>query len=141
MLPAKLRQKALTLSHERHLGIVGTKQNLHTKIWWPGYDKATEKFVRSCHGCQLVAKPDPAELIMSTVLPDGPYQDLAFDLLGPLPSGHSLLVQINYYNWYYKVDIMMPTTACKVIDCLEEHFSHNGISMTIRSDNGPQFKS
>ena len=23
-----------------HLGVVGTKQNLRTKVWWPGMDKA-----------------------------------------------------------------------------------------------------
>ena len=44
---------------EGHLGVVGTKQNLRTKVWWPGMEKAAEGHCRACHGCQLVARPDP----------------------------------------------------------------------------------
>ncbi|XP_068704750.1 uncharacterized protein [Montipora foliosa] len=34
---------------------------------------------------------------------------------------------------------MTPTTTVKVIDNLEEIFSHHGLPITIKSDNGPQF--
>ena len=42
VLPSKLRPRALALAHEGHLGIVGTKQNLRSKVWWPGMDRAAE---------------------------------------------------------------------------------------------------
>ena len=42
VMPNKLCSRALALAHEGHLGIVGTKQNLQTKVWWPGTDKAAE---------------------------------------------------------------------------------------------------
>ena len=87
LLPTKLRAQALGLAHEGHLGIVGTKQKLRTKVWWPGMDKAAERYCRTCHGCQLVARPDPPEPLKPTPLPQGPWQDLAIDLMGPLPSG------------------------------------------------------
>ena len=141
VIPLKLRPRVLALAHEGHLGIVGTKQNLRTKVWWPGVDKAAERHCKGCHGCQLVARPDPPEPVRSTALPDGPWQDLACDLLGPLPSGHSLLVTVDYYSRYYEVDIMQSTTAEKVIDRLDEVFSHHGLPHTIKSDNGPQFVS
>ena len=82
VLPHKLRPQALALAHEGHLGIVGTKQNLRSKVYWPGMDKAAEKHCKSCHGCQLVAQPDPPEPIKSTSLPDAPWQHLAADLIG-----------------------------------------------------------
>jgi len=141
VLPQKLRQQALHLAHEGHLGIVGMKQNLRTKVWWPGMDKAAELHCRSCHGCQLVARPDPPEPLRPTCLPDGPWQDIATDLLGPLPSGHSILVVVDYYSRYYEYEIMNSTTADKVIDRLEEIFSRHGIPITLKSDNGPQFRS
>ena len=72
VLPSKLRPQALALAHEGHLGIVGTKQNLRSKVYWPCMDKATEKHRKSCHGCQLVAQPNPPEPITSTALPDAP---------------------------------------------------------------------
>ena len=43
----------------------------------------------------------PPEPIRSIALPDGPWQDLAVDLMGPLPSGHSLLVFVDYYSRFY----------------------------------------
>jgi len=139
VLPSKLRPQAISLAHEGHLGIVGTKQNLRSKVWWPGIDKATEKFCKSCYGCQLVARPNPPEPLTSTTLLEGPWQDLAVDLLGPLPSGHSILVVVDYYSRYYEYAIMTSTTTVKVIDNLEEIFSRHGLPITIKSDNGPQF--
>ena len=141
VLPSKLRSQAIALAHEGHLGIVGTKQNLRSKVWWPCMDKAAEKFCKSCYGCQLVARPDPPEPLRSTTLPEGPWQDRAIDLLGPLPSGHSILVVVDYYSRYYEYAIMTSTTTVKVIDNLEENFSRHCLPTTIKSDNGPQFRS
>ncbi len=85
VLPQLLRGRALQLAHEGHLGVIGTKQHLRTKVWWPGMDRAAERFVRACHGCQLVARPDVPEPLSPTVMPEGPWQNLATDLLSPLP--------------------------------------------------------
>ena len=111
VLPTKLCSQAIALAHEGHLGVVGTKQNLRTKLWWPGMDRNVERYCRACHGCQLVAKPDPPEPIRSTRLPEGPWQDLAIDLLGPFPSGPSILVIVDYYSCYYEYDVLMSTTT------------------------------
>ena len=142
IIPSKLQPRTLALAHEGHLGVVGTKQNLTTKVWWPGMDKAAERHCQVCHGCQLMAWPDPPEPIRSTSLPDGPWQDLAVDLMGPLSSGHSLLVIVDYYySRFYKVEVMQSTTTEKVIDRLAYTFCRHGLPNTIKSDNGPQFKS
>ncbi|KAJ8411216.1 hypothetical protein AAFF_G00172220 [Aldrovandia affinis] len=141
VLPRSLHARALTLAHEGHLGIVGTKQHLRTKVWWPGMDRAAEKHCKECHGCQIVSRPDPPELLRPTPLPDGPLADLAVDLLGPLPSNHSILVVVDYYSRYYEYDILTSTTTEKVIDSLESIFSRHGLPVTLKSDNGPQFKS
>ena len=85
VLPSKLRPQAISLAHEGRLGIVGTKKNLRSKVWWPGIDKAAERFCKSCYRCQLVACPSPAEPLVSTTLPERPWQALAINLLGPLP--------------------------------------------------------
>jgi hypothetical protein len=72
VLPSTLRSRALTLAHEGHLGIVGTKQHLRTKVWWPGMDRAAEKYCKSCHGCQITSRPDAPEPLKPTTLPEGP---------------------------------------------------------------------
>ena len=74
VIPSKLRSRVLSLAHEGHPGIVSMKQRLRSKVWWPGIDKDTEKFCKTCYGCQLVSSPANPEPIKSTPLPSGPWQ-------------------------------------------------------------------
>ena len=59
--------------------------------------------------------------------------------MGPLPDGESILVLVDYYSRYYKVDILKSTTTEKVISSLEVIFSRHGLPESLTSDNGPQF--
>ena len=119
------------------------EQRLRSKVWWPGIDREAEKFCKTCHGCQLVSSPANPEPIKSTPLPSGPWQHLAIDLFGSLPSGESVLVIClsHYFSSYYEVEIMCLTTSEKVIECLEKIFTTHGLPQSLRSDNGPQFRS
>ena len=141
VIPSKLRPRVLSLAHEGHPGIVSMKQRLRSKVWWPGIDREAEKFCKTCHGCQLVSSPANPEPIKSTPLPSGPWQHLAIDLLGPLPSGESVLVIVDYFSRYYEVEVMRSTTSEKVIECLEKIFTTHGLPLSLRNDNGPQFRS
>ena len=47
-------------------------------------DKDPEKYARSCHECQIVSQPSVPEPFVRNKYPDGPLEDLAVDLLGPL---------------------------------------------------------
>jgi hypothetical protein len=139
IIPLKLRPKILALAHEGHLGVVGTKQTLRTKVWWPGVDKEVEKYCKTCHGCQITSRPNPPEPIRSTVLPSEPWQDLSADFLGPLPKGEMVLVVIDYYSRYYEFEIMKSTTAEKTISAMRKIFARHSLPETLFSDNGPQF--
>ena len=139
VIPNKLRSRVVALAHEGHLGVVGTKQTIRTKVWWPGLEKDVEKHVRACYGCQVTSRPNPPEPLRSTELPSGPWEDVAVDFLGPLPSGDSILVVIDYYSRYYEYTIMKSTTAEKTVSALMEIFARHGLPQTLYSDNGPQF--
>ena len=102
-------------------------------------EKDAEKHCKTCYGCQLVSRPSPPEPIRSTALPTGPWRDLAIDLLGPLPTGESILVVVDYYSRYYEIDIMRSTVASKVISSREEIFARHGLPESLTSDNGPEF--
>ncbi len=141
VMPRKMRPKTIALAHEGHLGIVATKQNLRSRVWWPGMDKEAEKYCRSCHGCQIAAQASPPEPIRTTPLPAGPWQDLSMDFLGPLPTGENVFVVVDYYSRYYEVELMKSITAEKTIDALHRIFARHGLPISVSSDNGPQFKS
>ncbi len=93
---------------------------------------------------QVIVDASPVGLGAVLTLPDGPWQDLAVDLLGPLPSKHSILVVVDYYSRFYEYPhrgSMTSTTTSNVIDSLEGIFSRHGLPITLKSDNGPQFRS
>ncbi len=139
VIPQVLRQQTLTLAHEGHIGIVSMKQRLRSKVWWPGIDREAERYCKTCHSCQLVSQPSPPEPLKPTTLPQGPWQHLAIDLLGPFPSGDSILVVVDYFSRYYEVKIMKSTISEKIIEALEQIFATHGLPLSVTSDNGPQF--
>ena len=103
VIPGKLRTRVLVLAHEGHRGIVSMKQRLRSKVWWPGIDRQAENFCKTCHGCQLVSHQSNPKPIKRISLPRGPWQDLAVDLLGPLPSRDSVLVVVDYFSRFMKL--------------------------------------
>ena len=131
MIPSKLRTQVLVLAYEGHPGIVSMKQRLRSKVWWPGIDRQAEKFCETCHGCQLISRPANPEPIKPTPLPRGPWQDLAVDLLGPLPFGDSVLVVVDYFSRFYEIGVMRSTTSEKIIERLEEIFTTHGFPLSV----------
>ena len=136
VIPKCLRTKCIHLAHEGHLGIVGIKLNLRSKVWWPKMDSDIEKYVKSCYGCQLLGSPCKPEPLKPSDLPAGPWQDLAIDLMGPLPSGDYVFVCVDYYSRYFEIDILRTITSEKIIDSLKKMFIVHGLPISISSDNG-----
>ena len=53
-------------------------------------------------------------LVKPTPMPQRPWEDLALDILGPLPSGENLLVLVDYHSRWIEVDVVR-TTSSKII--------------------------
>ena len=94
--PELLYQRSYEQGHEGYQGMAKMKQRLRTKVWWPGIDREAETFCKTCHGCQVVSGPSNPELLHMTELPLGPWQDIAIDLRGPLPSGDYVFAVTDY---------------------------------------------
>ena len=56
-----------------------------------------------------------------------------------LPSGHTLLVVVDYCSRYFEVEFLKLTTTDKVIASLDKMFLIHGFPKEITTDNGPQF--
>ena len=63
------------------------KHRLRTKVWFPTMDKLAEAYCVSCKERQLVHGVTSKPPCRMTQLPEKPWEFLAIDLLGPLPSG------------------------------------------------------
>jgi len=141
VMPKALQQKTIMLAHEGHQGIVKTKARLRTKVWFPSMDRMTEEFCRTCHECQLVSHLSKPEPMKRTELPQGPWQHLAADLLGPLPNGDYLFVVVDYYSRFFEVRIVKSVTSSSMIYCLEDIFAVHGLPISLKTDNAPNFTS
>ena len=141
VIPQSLRGETLRLAHGGHQGIVKMKNRLRTKVWWPKMDHDAEQVCKTCHGCQVVGEFCAPEPIQRVEPPSGPWQDIAIDVLGPLPSGENLLVVVDYYSRFFEVVVMHSTTSQKMIEALTPIFTRYGYPFSLKSDNASQFVS
>lgn len=141
VIPKSLRARTLKLAHESHQGVVAMKARLRSKVWWPGIDKDVEDWIKHCKGCILVSLPGKPEPICPTKFPDEPWEAIAIDFKGPLPSGESLLVVIDYFSKFAVVEVMNSVTAGVLIKRLRKIFGLFGPPRSLRCDNGPQMNS
>lgn len=140
VIPSSLRDRVLTLAHEGHPGMSVMKSRIRTKVWWPKIDRDVEKKVKTCKPCLQVSLSSPPEPMKRRKIPDRPWKDLAVDYLGPLPSGHYILVVIDYFSRFFEIKIMTSITTKRTITELREIFSRFGIPFSLTADNGPQFR-
>lgn len=141
VIPRSLRQRMLEIAHEGHPGRTVMTRRLRYVCWWPKMDDNIKDFVRKCSGCLVVSSPDPPEPMKRREMPKAPWQDLAIDFMGPLPSQENLLVVVDYYSRYKEVKVLKTITAATTIKHLEEIFTRLGYPETLTLDNGRQFAS
>ena len=58
-----------------------------------------------------------------TELPQGSWQSIAIDFMGPLPSGDYVFAVTDYYSRYVEVSISKKNTADVAINSLEKMFA------------------
>lgn len=141
IIPTSLQKRVLRLAHIGHPGIERSKQRLRSKVWWPSMDRDVEKAVRSCLDCQIVGKAAPPEPMAIRELPQKPWEVLHLDMLGPLPSGNSLLVIIDPYSRYKVIEVLRQTTSSDIIARLRPLFMRLGIPFVLATDNARNFSS
>lgn len=69
-------------------------------------------------------------------LPDGPWEKVAVDFCGPMPTGEYLLVLMDEYSRFPIVEIIKSVSANT-----DKIFAKYGIPLELKSDNGPPFSS
>ena len=104
-------------------------------------DERVSAIVGACVACQATVNTPSQEPVKSTELPKGPWENLAVDYYGPLPSGEYVLVVIDEYSRFADIDFTTSTSAKATIPKLDRIFSSYGIPLHLKSDNGASFNS
>lgn len=85
--------------------------------------------------------PPPPEPVCRSKLPDQPWQHVAIDFLGPLPSNDYLLVVVDYYSRFIEIEIMRKIDSAETIKRLCAMFARFGNPVSITADNSRQLVS
>ena len=86
VVPTVVSEKAISLVHEGHQGLVKTKELLREKVWFPGMDHRAKRTIETCLACQANSpdnRPDP--LRMSPLPPTGEYLLVVIDAYTRFP--------------------------------------------------------
>ena len=108
-VPNVLKHHILYENHDSPIsGHLGRKKTLHRilkNFYWVGIGKDVKNYCRSCETCQRV-KPvyRKPQGFMEPIFSGGPWEILAADLVGPLPTSHSnhkfiLVVRDHFSKW------------------------------------------
>uniref|UniRef100_A0A3B3T249 Gypsy retrotransposon integrase-like protein 1 n=1 Tax=Paramormyrops kingsleyae TaxID=1676925 RepID=A0A3B3T249_9TELE len=150
--PVNVRQNTvLQYYHDHptagHLGMTKTLARLKHRFFWPNMSSGVKTYVSSCKVCQLT-KPcqrKPAGL-MVPIRPQGPWEFVGVDFVGPLPrtsNGNAyILVFVDYFSkWVEIVAVKEATAQVAASRLLSEVFSRHGAPTHLISDRGSPFVS
>ena len=150
VLPQECRSIVLRLAHDvpmaGHLGVTKTKDRVLRRYYWPGIFKDIADYCRTCEVCQRSQprRPARAEMIPMPLITK-PFQQIAMDLVGPLPRtqrGNRFILTICDYATRYPEAIALPSTEAPHISKeLVAVFARVGIPDEILSDQGTNFMS
>ena len=133
-----LRQVITDIAHEGHQGIVKCKQLLRSKVWFPNLDDMVEAKVSGCIACQATTFTPRRDPLKPSPLPQRPWQNVASDLWGPLPTGGHVLVLVDEYTRYPEIEFLHRTSADAVVPHLNRIFSTHGFPEQLKT-GGPPF--
>ena len=131
VLPWSLWIYILKLAHDElmagHMGHDRTLQQIRKRFWWPGVAEDVRKFEQSWLECQKVAKRNAKALLIPMPVVDRPFQRIAMDVVGQLPTTASanqyILVICDYATRYSGAYLLRTFTAPKVAEKLQVFFS------------------
>lgn len=123
--------------HHGHLGLNKCRGRYRDAIWWPKISQAVKDKVLSCSHCNEHKPSHHREPLITTPLPELPWQKLAADLCEF--KGKKFLVVMDYYSRW--LESLTRTTSEAMMSKLLSIFAWFGIPEELITDNDPQFAS
>ena len=146
-VPQALRRAIFENLHNlSHPGVRATAKLITERFVWPGINKDVRNWARCCLACQRVkVQRHTTSQIGTFGSPDGRFQHVHLDLVGPLPpsKGYSYLLTCvdRFTRWPEAIpiaDISAETVAEKFIERWVANF---GCPSVVTTDRGSQFES
>ena len=136
VIPESLRKDIIERLHSGHQGITKCLRQARTTVWWPGITRQLKDYVEDCPTCAK-NRYQPAEPLITSTLPEYPWQRVAADLFEWQNTPYLLVV--DYYSRFIEIAKLTSTSSLAVIHHFKSIFARYGIPVELTTDNGPQF--
>ncbi len=150
VIPRDKRTEILHLLHDsKTAGHPGMSQMILTvcsRFYWPCMRKDVDNWVTCCQPCSMAKRrPRQQRAPLQQEINGVPFDHVAFDVIGPLPTtvngNRFILTMIDYFsNWaeaYAHPNHKAETVADCIVNCWIAHYE---IPIRIHSDNAPEFR-
>jgi len=131
-----------------HPGQHRMQELIKRTYWWPGLKEDVKKYVQGCVKCQQnkVQHQRKAGELHPLEIPEGPWQDISIDMIGPLPKSNemdAILVIVDRFTKMIRLKTTTTNLSSEGVAKIyrDEIWKIHGIPKTILSDRGPQFAS
>jgi len=149
VVPTNKREQVLKLAHEQgaHLGTRKTSERIRLSFWWNGLKDDVQKYISSCHACQLRRRLRASDHVPIVPIPRAtrPFEMIVIDVIGPIepPGGPQkfkyVLCIVDSFTCFASAYLLKDLTAKSTCQALLEFFSWAGVSSVIVCDNGTNF--
>ena len=129
-----------------HPGMSRMKLTIGTRFYWPRMRQDIENWVKCCRSCTMAKRgPKLSRHPLQQELSGAPFDRVAFDVIGPLPTTTNgcrfILTVIDYYSKWAEAYPLPNHRAETVATCIVSNWiSHHGIPLRLHSDNAPEFR-
>jgi transposase InsO family protein len=139
VVPEQQRRDVMEKLHASHSGIQSCLRRAREVVFWPGMNSDLEEYVRKCSTCNTFQRNQQKEPLISTEIPELPWQHIACDIFEL--KGNDYLVTVDHYSDFFEIDRLKTKESREIIRCLKAHMARHGIPERLSSDNGTQFSS
>jgi hypothetical protein len=128
-----------------HPGKNRTIELVSRYYWWPHMAGFISAYIEGCNKCQRYRKDiHPKAHVQPQEVPEGPWQIIGIDMIGPLTMSRGKDTILNIVDHYTKQIHLFPVTTQLTADGVtsiyfEQVFPLHEIPKKIISDRGPQF--
>ncbi|UYV82126.1 EPM2AIP1 [Cordylochernes scorpioides] len=148
IIPETLQHTLMNKVHQEynHPGISQMTRIITTQYYWKGISKSIEKFVRSCHTCQIIKRPKgkPYGALGQIPPPQQPFDLISIDTIAGFSKyGHSktylhvIVDHLMRYAWTFPSKSTSTLTYSQTL----KNVLHQGSPKRLLSDRAPAFTS
>ena len=148
----ELREEILRKHHDPvdigHPGQHRMMELLKRTYWWPGLKEDVKKYVQGCFKYQQnkVQHQKKAGELHPLEIPQGPWQEISIDIIGPLLKSNRMNVIVVIIDWFTKMIRLKATTTNVSSEGIakiyrDDIWKLHGVPRKILSNRGPQFAS